>query len=1039
MPIALPTPRVLRVAGSLAIVLAVYWAYALTAVPLIEPSADLHRDRPAVAESSRSDAATAESQLGELADLFEPDAWELDSPKIFQNDRMRLMFRDYRNLGGTVEAGFQVELNPLTIVITPGKPTDEQAEDQADAQARQTRRSVVLQVPEGALLKFDEPFELQRMKIGRLVGGELKKRVVIRSQGKSPGPEDDLLIVTHDVQLTQRQVRTSNPVEFRWGPNYGWGREMVIALLPGDKGQEAERRGPNIGGIESFELRYVQRLHLELDQAEDQGHDLPVEITCKGPFRFNLTGKVATFEDCVNVTRINPTGPCDQLQCELLSIRFTDRERPGKKNPKKAPGGSMDLKPQRIEALGNPVVVSAPSEEVRARGQRLQYHLDTNRIVLDGDRPVMLQQGPNEIHARSLDYRSAGPGRLGRILAAGPGWIRGRMEDRLQGQLEAQWDHLLQVRPDKGNQVISLTGDARLEHPEVGRLQAPEVHFYLLEVPVKGVADRYRLQSDRLLACQTNRQRQPQATQQGQPPLPPSGQTAPEQLVVIDSPQLSSVVKRLEVWFEHAPAAESQGRRPKARAPARDSSAACVSTLPSAKPVSPAAHSPEQAPAPQSEPTRQHFQVVGRLLRARVIVREEEQGELSELTIEDGVEFVESRTEQPNQQPMLIRGDWLHVVDGDKPYAAVTVIGKPAHFQGRGLALSGRNISLNRGTNRLWVDGPGRMELPLEAGLGGRQSSGGGVLEIFWQRRMVFDGRTARFEQAVTASTLHQYLQTETLDARFSQAIDFSEMKSPQELEPEIEQLICGGSVFMEGRDFEGRTQTSHQQMQAADMAVNLLSGVLEAKGPGWLTSVRRGSGELFGSATPTTGVEDDRRVTPAGGRENRLTGLHVRFQDRITGNVNHRRMTFHGQVQTAYATVDSWSARLDVDHPESLGPGGAVMQCKQLSVSETNAPTGPSRELEALGNVVVEGNTDDGTFAARAVRLTYDETKDLLVLEGDGRTDAKLFRQQSPGGPLSEFAARKIRYWPRTNRWLKVDGARLLQSRLPGGGSVQR
>ena len=46
--------------------------------------------------------------------------------------------------------------------------------------------------------------------------------------------------------------------------------------------------------------------------------------------------------------------------------------------------------------------------------------------------------------------------------------------------------------------------------------------------------------------------------------------------------------------------------------------------------------------------------------------------------------------------------------------------------------------------------------------------------------------------------------------------------------------------------------------------------------------------------------------------------------------------------------------------------------------------------ELEALSNTLVEGST----FTARAHRLTYAEEKDLLVLEGDGRTDAQLFRQ---------------------------------------------
>ena len=49
-----------------------------------------------------------------------------------------------------------------------------------------------------------------------------------------------------------------------------------------------------------------------------------------------------------------------------------------------------------------------------------------------------------------------------------------------------------------------------------------------------------------------------------------------------------------------------------------------------------------------------------------------------------------------------------------------------------------------------------------------------------------------------------------------------------------------------------------------------------------------------------------------------------------------------------------------------------------------------------------------------------------LSVLEGDGRTDAQLFRQQRPGGPTSDAAAQKIMYWPSTNR-VAIDDWRYL------------
>ena len=76
------------------------------------------------------------------------------------------------------------------------------------------------------------------------------------------------MIETRDVQLSGQTVSTPHPVDFRWGPHFGRGREMVIKLLGGPPVPGAA--GPSIAGIESFELRHVERLHLDLGQVEPE-------------------------------------------------------------------------------------------------------------------------------------------------------------------------------------------------------------------------------------------------------------------------------------------------------------------------------------------------------------------------------------------------------------------------------------------------------------------------------------------------------------------------------------------------------------------------------------------------------------------------------------------------------------------------------------------------------------------------------------------------------------------------------------------------
>ena len=984
--------RIIRIGTSFAIVVVAYWVYALVAVPLIEPSAEGQQPYEPFEEQREAILQERQQRLNQLQPLFKAGAWELDNPKMLQSDQVRLLLRDYANLGEGA-----VEIRPCTMIFTPDEPDLDAAD--------RNRRSVILQAPEGALLEFDEPFDLRRAKVGRLVSGKLKGRITIRSDNRLPGPQDDLLIVTRDVELTEDRIRTPHPVDFRLGSHYGTGHELEIKLLPGDEAKQSKRRGPNIAGIESFEVRRLERLHLEFGEASimpgqppapgrpSTGSNLPIEISCRGPFRFDPVQQLATFEDRVDVLQLHPDGPSDQLACEVLSIYFA---RP-RKTPAGDPGpdGSPDerpfqlnLKPRRVEARGTPVVVTAPSREIEVRGERLEYELWNGRILLEGSEEVYLRQGGNEIRAPSIRYQSAGPGRLGQAVAAGPGRLRGKMADRPGQELEARWQKQLQVRQHEQQQVISLTGGAELDFGRLGKLTAAEIHFWLLESTPAAQNDRARLQPDRMLARGN---------------------------VLLNSPQLGGAVEQLEVWFEQDPSAGHQAaeavsdRRPVPRGvEVAGHNAAYPQTV-------------RRLMAPQAEtPSQQHFEILGKLLRSRVVLRGE-QSELSELMVEGNVRFSETQTARPDERPLVVSGDRIHVVGANTPGAAVTVTGSPAHFEGRGLGLTGSNINLNRGTNRLWIDGAGRMDLPLDRDLEGRPLPDAGFLQVHWERDMAFDGRTARFNGAVVAAQQHRHLRTETLEVGFQEPIRFAEAGSGSR--PQPEEIRCGGGVFMENRSFDEVGQASLERMEVADLVINLTSGATSAAGPGRVATVRRGSADLLASRPGTPAIiRPDTRPQPG---DDRLTYLNVRFRGSLLGNLHQRQMTFHDQVRTIYGPVDSFDATLPDDDPDALGPRGAILTCDQLGVAEMIAPSGNGRamELEALGNTLVEGRT----FTARAVRMTYAEAKDLLILEGNGRTDAELFRQEQVGGPTSKAAARKILYWPSTNR-LKVDGARSLE-----------
>jgi len=165
----------------------VYWAYALLVVPWIEPPADLHPEEAITEEARLGANGAVDVPLRELQSLFPPGSWELKNPKILESDRATLLLQEYHNHNDG-----SVEIHPCTIVFRD--------------ETQPLRQSVILEAPGGALLQFDQPLDINHAKIGRLVKGQLIGPVTIRSDWKEPGPEDDLLITTRDIQLTEKTI-----------------------------------------------------------------------------------------------------------------------------------------------------------------------------------------------------------------------------------------------------------------------------------------------------------------------------------------------------------------------------------------------------------------------------------------------------------------------------------------------------------------------------------------------------------------------------------------------------------------------------------------------------------------------------------------------------------------------------------------------------------------------------------------------------------------------------------------------------------------
>lgn len=598
--------KLFRIAVGILAVFSAFGAYRAVAVPWIEPAEEeVTRHQGDVGDFPAAEEIAAAEANQRFSQWFAPEAWELDAKatKVLKNGQGILLFREYKNLPDARK----IRLKPCTLVMLPSD-SGGQGVDQRELD----RQAVILEAPDGAILEFENEFNLRGNDMGRLIGGLLLGPVLIRGQGKEIGPHDDLRIVTQEVEMTEKEITTPHRVEYAWGLNHGTGRDLLIELLPDEtQGPQA----PRVGGIKTLTLHKDVVVFLEEAPQESQvsgktgqqpaeaaviptdgtvpqpnagprefqpdepfvfAGGAPVRIVSQGPFHFDMESYFATFTDQVDVQRLNPSGPSDQLLCELLTLHFKPKEQrkssvqpsKGKKKPSSAQEREAfpQLELTRIVAQGDPVVITSPARAVYGRGTLLEYLLETRRVSLQStnDEEVLFRELSNEAHAaKALHYQPGEGGRLGRFLAEGKGWLSWEVRDpdtvadpgttdtstaaarSSSGarRFDARWSRQLHARPHDGRELISIEGQALARLSESGQITADDIHAWLFErfvvVAPSGDAPapkpKRELIPDRALA---------------------------EGHVVIDSPQLTGHTDKLEAWFQEPPRKEVESTPP---------------------------------------------------------------------------------------------------------------------------------------------------------------------------------------------------------------------------------------------------------------------------------------------------------------------------------------------------------------------------------------------------------------------------------------------------------------------------------------------
>ncbi len=1088
--------RLTRTVTSLLLLWAAYGMYGWLVVPLVEPTARRPSGRASTEAERRAARDAVRLARAELAPWFSPDDWELRSSKILETPQGMLLLDQYQNLGEG-----RIHVRPCTMVFWP--------HGHYDSEADRRRRAIILQAPSGAILQFDSDFDLKQGRVGKLLGGKLVDRVTIRSDYKQPGPQDDLLITTRDVYLTEERLTSAHEVHFRLAGNEGRGRELVVLLV---RTPDAAGFGGAGRAVRSLELLRDVRLNLQQHgdglfaglapgasrpagplaepsnlhaasspaspAAGERGRasgglaglavaeGATVDVVCEGPFRFDLEHQVATFERRVTVRRRLERGAPDALDCELLAIHF---QRVPQHTPQPPTGenavspqleAEIRLVPSRIVATGNPVVVESPLYGVSARATRLEYDLQSGAVRLHDRKQALLRKiephtGQERIiRSTTLEFTPDPQGNWGTLLATGPGSFRGWLgasgsqdaaffanppdgvdhagRDGEAVQADVSWEQRMHFRLHEGLRVLSLVGPARVALPGRGSLAAAEIHMWLSEAPaVQGSAEAAGtpLVPDRLLATGA---------------------------VEIDTPQFIASVSDLQVWFEHP----AQERYNESSTP-DTASAESDATEAGAVPALSAAHEQhagvERGGTPFVLPTMGDagqtagpYDIEAGLLQARLLVLGGRTFVPLEVRAQGAVRLREVVAQTGDRTPLALDGELVHLVQ-QAGSSTLSVTGTPATLAAAGVALVGNQIRMDQGEDLLVIDGPGKMDMNLPGGqlpalLRSQPGTPDDRLHITWSNEFKLQGRTARFVGSVVARRSHEVLYSEELVAEFTAPLRFERSQAEQ---AELARLVCPGDTRLERRNIRhGQTQ-SVDRLWVRELDLDHQTHRLICRGPGRLHTTARGKGAFSGLEVGGPGsISDGSRssgdavqggVAAQGGRIARegdagqdgwavqqggavqpsgtagLSFLGVEFQQALEGNLQQRELAFRGEVRAVYGPVSRWDETLSAEHPEALGETGFTLQCERLSAAEMGrlANGSPAYDLEASGGAIVEGSD----FTAHAHRITYSQAKDLLLLQGTGRDDAKLVRRAPNGSQLGETQARKIYYWRSRNR----------------------
>ena len=1063
--------RALLTTSTFAILCGTYEAYALFVSPWFSPRVDVAADQE---KHSPNPAPPKPPENRRQAELFLSDQeWTYKTTGALEGAKYQ--FRSdtgfyYFNEWNRVEpSDRQVRFQPFAMIWRPkGHPPD---------------KAPYTIISESALVEFASKFEVTNSNPGRVVGGALEGNVRIRGPDNLAIDGKQFNFAEQALRIWSEHV-----VIFQQGPHKGRGHGLELHLIPAPETADKEKPAVSGIRTVRLRNDVQMTLVSESKSPDKPAEDEIVYVDSEGSFNYDVEARLATFEKNVRVKRPTGKGQSDRLNCDLLTLLFEPKtsiagsalaaagtELPPRqtetvpKSETDSQFGNLDFR--RLRAEGQVVTVASQRSEMQGRMNELTYDAKDRVIVLRDARQVSLLQKNNELLCPEITAGLDEKNQIERATCRGAGQLfqyapqadSKRARDHKPAELTAKWQKKLNKSFDAttGLDLIEFEGRAELRQAGKSSLAAETIRIWVTPSDQKldavggdggESAGEANIRPKKLLALHEVEFASPQIRGQAErleiwfeegvlasPPLvhdtgrDPPAMLRPQSIalsktaarVVPVSGQRSATSRQAFAAIDDAPSEPARANGRPAASAANRKTAGKTPGKPRGKQPEKTASKPGAKPTaqPAARPTEKDIEnplvVKADLIRVQVM-RDGDESKVSEVFTEGHVHITQEH--KPGELPLDLTGDRLDLKNysGSNDNQIVDIEGRPARVQDRKMQIEGPKIHFDRIMNTAHVKGAGVLRVPVPNGMDGKPLPVPQMLDVFWKEKMEFDGKVAQFFAGVRSQLDGSEMRCEEMHVIFNRPISFAEGASvqgkPDGQPAEIHSIICRDNVDLKSYEYENNRLISVRTAHAFEFTLDHASGRVTSRGPGTLVLWRRGNGNRAGAKPAASTLANKSLVAePVEWEYTRID-----FSGRMDGNTNDRTTTFYDRVRVVYGPVASSTEAIDED---KMPKEGGWMTCEELTLMQIPATKSVPAyvTMRAVGNAKLEGHS----FHAVAHIVTYDESKGLYILTGDGQRNATIWHEKVPGAEPRPLVAQAMEFIPAKNYVKITDAAR--------------